>query len=434
MLLNCYQSIVLQLVNIKLTASWYFSTKILKMKYIIAIGIFQALLAAVLLLRSRYRKNADDLLISLVVCIGLHLSIKFFIFTFVEDQQVLNMMNTFIGFCYIPLLYLYTLKTIRPELVTASKWYLFIPFIIGAIGYFSTVCVLSVTSPKAYLVLYWYNTISLYTLLPLDIIFSCGIIYLAINKLPRNSQEKKLIVQLASLFLGIGLLSILFLIFSSSMLTLNYLSRSIIYTILIVITIRIITYKYGVLIDPVSQLPGNEILLSPANYSAVSEIENEINSEVDNNLLLNSVEENVLTEEKETVKPQKRREILSQSEMFKILLKLEKAMENDRYYMDSELTLDKLAKLTSVNKYHISETLNHFVNKPFYTFVNEYRVEYVKQKLKSLSEKNSSITILELAYQSGFNSKSSFNRYFKEITTYTPREYLNLIAEEALTP
>lgn len=402
------------------------------MKYIIAIGIFQALLAAVLLLRSGYRKNADDLLISLVVCIGLHLSIKFFIFTFVEDQQVLNMMNTFIGFCYIPLLYLYTLKTIRPEFVSASKWYLFIPFVIGAIGYFSTVYVLSATSPKAYLVLYWYNTLSLYTLLPLDIIFSCGIIYLAINKLPRNSQEKKLIVQLASLFLCIGVLGTIFTIFSSAIFALNYLSRSIIYTLLIVITIRIITYKYGVFIEPVSQISGNEMFLSMANFGTVSEISNEIETNTNAFLLKNTIVENASVQETEPLQTQKRKEILSQSEMFKILLKLEKAMEKEQYFMDSELTLDKLAKLTTVNKYHISETLNHFVNKPFYTFVNEYRIEYVKEKLKSLSEKNGNITILELAYEAGFNSKSSFNRYFKEITTYTPRAYLNLITEEVL--
>lgn len=402
------------------------------MKYIIAIGIFQALLAVILLLRSRYRKNADDLLISLVVCIGLHLSIKFFIFTFVEDQEVLNMLNTFIGFCYIPLLYLYTLKTIRPEFVSASKWYLFIPFIIGAIGYFSTVCVLTVTSPKAYLVLYWYNTISLYTLLPLDIVFSCGIIYLAINKLPRNSQEKKLIVQLASLFLSIGILGVSFIIFSSFVLSLNYLSRSIIYTLLIVITIRIITYKYGILADPSMTGSNNEMFLSTTNYNLSSEIVEENNAEIHKEHLLNSPVENTLIVEKEIVLPHKRKEILSQSEMFKILLKLEKSMEKEQYYKDSELTLDKLAKLTSLNKYHISETLNHFVTKPFYTFVNEYRIEYVKEKLKSLSENNSNINILDLAYESGFNSKSSFNRYFKEITTYTPREYINLISKAVI--
>ncbi|HEY1196056.1 helix-turn-helix domain-containing protein [Flavobacterium sp.] len=397
------------------------------MKYIIAIGIFQALLAAVLLLRSRYKKNADDLLISLVICIGIHLSIKFFIFTFVEDQQVLNMMNTFIGFCYIPLLYLYTLKTIRPEFVSASKWYLFIPFIIGAIGYFSTVCVLFATSPNAYQVLYWYNTISLYTLLPLDIVFSCGIIYLAITKLPRNCQEKKLIVQLASLFLCIGILGVLFTILGSFIWSLNYLSRSIIYTLLIVITIRIITYKYGTVIDSGLQNSNQEMFLSVGNYNVISAVDTpEINSD-SKDFLVNDV---LIIEEKQPEQPQKRREILSQSEMFKIVLKLEKAMEKEQYFTDSELTLDKLAKLTNLNKYHISETLNHFVNKPFYTFVNEYRIQYVKDKFKNLSEQNRTINILELAFESGFNSKFSFNRYFKEVTSHTPTEYLNLMVKE----
>lgn len=399
------------------------------MKYIIAIGIFQALLAAVLLVRSRYKKNADDLLISLVICIGLHLSIKFFIFTFVEDQQVLNMMNTFIGFCYIPLLYLYTLKTIRPEFITTSKWYLFIPFVIGAIGYFSTACVLAATSPKAYMVLYWYNTITLYLLLPSDIIFSVGIIYLAINKLQEDSQEKKLIIQIAGLFLSIGILGFLFLIFNSY--SLNYVCRSIIYTLLIAIVIRIITHKYVAFIEPVLQSADNQMVLSIANFDLVPSI-TEVQNEPLNVSIASFVPENEIVSVKEPIEVQKRKEILSQTEMFKIVLKLETAMESNRYFEDSELTLDKLAKLTTLNKYHISETLNHFVNKPFYTFVNEYRIQFVKDKLKNLSENNSAINILELAYESGFNSKSSFNRYFKEITSHTPTEYLNLIVKEAV--
>ena len=186
------------------------------------------------------------------------------------------------------------------------------------------------------------------------------------------------------------------------------------------------------LTDTGSTVINNEMFLAASNYSVDSEINDEMNSVAVNNFLPDTAVENVIIEEKETEQGQKRKEILSQSEMFKILLKLENAMENEHYYMQSELTLDKLANLTGLNKYHISETLNHFINKPFYTFVNQYRIAYVKEKLKSLSEQNYSINILELAYEAGFNSKSSFNRYFKEITTYTPREYLNSISVAVL--
>lgn len=404
----------------------------LLMKYIIAIGIFQALLAIILLLRSRYRNNADDLLISLVVCIGLHLSIKFYIFNFVKDQQVLTMLNTFIGFSYIPLLYLYTVKTIRPEFVAASRWYLFIPLVIGAIGYFSTICVLAASSTEGHLYLYWYNNISLYTLLSSDIICSFAIIRLALNKLPSFSGERKLIVQLSSIFLTIGILSFILIVFNPFGVSFNYASRSVVYTLLITIVIRIITYKYSLSIETDHSEIKQKVVVSGVSFDLAEAME-----PID--LLPESVSFNekvssdkiVISEEKPSP-ILKRKEILRESEMFKVLLKLETAMESEKYFTDSDLTLDKLSKLTSQNKYHVSETLNHFVNKPFYTFVNEYRIRYVKDRLKHLSQKKSSVNMLELAYEAGFNSKSSFNRYFKEITSNTPTEYLNTICRETV--
>ncbi|MEN2399104.1 helix-turn-helix domain-containing protein [Flavobacterium sp. MC2016-06] len=402
------------------------------MKYIIVIGIFQALLAAALLLRNKYRTNADDLLISLVICIGVHLSIKFFIFTFVQDREVLKNMITCVGFCYIPLLYLYALKTIYPKFVPASKWYIFIPFFISAIGYFTTGCVLAIASSKGYSVLYWYNTICYFSMIPFDIIYCFVIISLALKKLPEKIHERKLIIQVASIFLFLSLLSILFLTINSFIFSFNYLNRSISYAFLVVVVIRVITYKYAVFTDPLSQSSNTEMLVFDGNYSSEVIVNDEPKTEIKSNLLLDTLqEENTITASEDPIlKPQKRKELLSDSQMFKIVLKLEEAMKIERYYRDSELTLDKLSNLTSLNKYHISETLNHFVNKPFYTFVNEYRIQYVKDKIKYSSEKNSSINILELAYESGFNSKSSFNRYFKEITSYTPTEYISLISRD----
>jgi AraC-like DNA-binding protein len=58
----------------------------------------------------------------------------------------------------------------------------------------------------------------------------------------------------------------------------------------------------------------------------------------------------------------------------------------------------------------------------FYNLVNEYRIKEVKDRLKS--DKYKRLTILAIAYDSGFNSKSSFNTIFKEKTGQTPSEYL----------
>ncbi|WP_169304315.1 helix-turn-helix domain-containing protein [Pedobacter frigoris] len=395
------------------------------MKYIIAIGIFQALAATILLWRSRIRNQADDLLIALLVSICLHLSIKFFIYSFVLDTEVLTMMNTFIWFCYLPLLYLYTLKTIQPSFIPASKWYVFVPLIIGAICFFSVVSALVTSTKAGHQILSWYNAISVWAILSFDAIMACWIIIYANKKLNTQSNERRLIIQLASLFLATSLLSFSFIVIKPFGFAHNYIGRSIIYSVLIVICIRIITFRYSAFMNVAIENFGLNSI-SQNNQDKFKQVGN-----VDQDLPLaikNSPQENKLTlSSSSAIMINERKELLSMDEMLSIALKLENAMNIERYYSDSELTLDKLSSLTKHNKYHISETLNHFLHKPFYTFVNEYRIKYVKQQIENLSQKDIEINMLSLAYDAGFNSKSSFNRYFKEIVGQTPTAYLKMI-------
>ena len=62
------------------------------------------------------------------------------------------------------------------------------------------------------------------------------------------------------------------------------------------------------------------------------------------------------------------------------------------------------------------------MGKNFYYLINEYRVGEVKKRLKNPKYKN--LTILAIAYDSGFNSKSAFNTIFKDMTGLTPSQYL----------
>jgi len=66
--------------------------------------------------------------------------------------------------------------------------------------------------------------------------------------------------------------------------------------------------------------------------------------------------------------------------------------------------------------------INEHMGMNFYNLVNEYRVNEVKERMKSEDMKQ--LTILAIAFDSGFNSKSSFNTIFKEKTGRTPSEYL----------
>lgn len=108
-------------------------------------------------------------------------------------------------------------------------------------------------------------------------------------------------------------------------------------------------------------------------------------------------------------------------ELFK---KIEEIVISEKLYLEPRLTIDDLAKKLSSNAKYISEAINNEGGFSFYEYINRKRVEEFK-KLSINNPNNDTISII--AYQAGFNSKSSFNRIFKEITGQTPSEYLKTI-------
>jgi len=100
--------------------------------------------------------------------------------------------------------------------------------------------------------------------------------------------------------------------------------------------------------------------------------------------------------------------------------KLENAMKNDKLYKNQELSLNSLAKQIDIKPYLISKSLSEVFNKRFNDFVNEYRVKEVQTLIQDSS--NSKYTLLSLAMEAGFNSKSSFNRAIKKQLGISPSE------------
>lgn len=101
--------------------------------------------------------------------------------------------------------------------------------------------------------------------------------------------------------------------------------------------------------------------------------------------------------------------------------RLVQLMDSDRPFRDMQLSLEKLAAALHLAPGHLSQVLNEQLGMNFYEFVNEYRVRDVMARIGSGHD--GSKTILTLAYESGFNSKASFNRAFKRVTGVTPTEY-----------
>lgn len=96
-------------------------------------------------------------------------------------------------------------------------------------------------------------------------------------------------------------------------------------------------------------------------------------------------------------------------------------MQTDELYLEGELKLSDVAEKLGVSTNNLSQIINEKLGKNFYDFVNEYRVETAKRLL--LDPKKQHLTLLAIAFDSGFNSKSSFNNVFKKQTSLTPSEF-----------
>jgi AraC-like DNA-binding protein len=96
-------------------------------------------------------------------------------------------------------------------------------------------------------------------------------------------------------------------------------------------------------------------------------------------------------------------------------------MEKDKLYLNPALSLNTLVEHTGISQKIISSVLNQHIGKSFNEYVNDYRIETVKQKL---GNGQNHLTITGIAFECGFNSQATFQRVFKQTTGLTPTEFL----------
>lgn len=108
-------------------------------------------------------------------------------------------------------------------------------------------------------------------------------------------------------------------------------------------------------------------------------------------------------------------------EMLVLKDKLEKIMKEEQPFLNPELSLKTLATSLSIPERKMSTLLNQYLDISFYDYINTFRVEAFKENLQSTSNKN--YTLLSIAYDCGFSSKTSFNRVFHKVTKMSPSAY-----------
>ncbi len=121
---------------------------------------------------------------------------------------------------------------------------------------------------------------------------------------------------------------------------------------------------------------------------------------------------------------------LTKSQIEQYKKKLLKYMENEKPYLEPELKIQDLASELSLHARYLSQVINETLDQNFFDFINDYRIKEAQNQL--LDKHNGHKTVLEILYDVGFNSKSTFNYVFKKKTGLTPTQYRKQHAYETV--
>lgn len=112
------------------------------------------------------------------------------------------------------------------------------------------------------------------------------------------------------------------------------------------------------------------------------------------------------------------RSALDDAQSLRMVHKLESLMEEQQLYLDADLSLSKLSQVSGISANYLSQILNQTIGKSFFDYINEKRIDYAKIKLST-----SQLSIVDIAFDAGFNARSSFYKAFKQYTNKTPSQF-----------
>ncbi len=137
-----------------------------------------------------------------------------------------------------------------------------------------------------------------------------------------------------------------------------------------------------------------------------------------------------VTTEEEEEKRKYESSNLQDGQKEKMVQKLLQYVETENPYQEAELTLAELSKRVNIPTHYLSQIINEKINQSFLEFINSYRVEAAKKMLAS--DKYEHYTIIAVAFEAGFNSKTAFYTAFKKFTDTTPSKYRKSFTNSSL--
>lgn len=366
-------------------------------------GIFVAVFLSLLLLIKKKKSPADKILVVWLIFISVLQILRYFLETgyFFEHPHWLGI-GLSLPVLHGVLLYFYVIEITENTIKRKSTIFLhFIPSIaltLLAIPFYK------LTGAQK-IVVYQNNGegFEWYVMLEGLLVIISGLTYsiwslIIINKHQKNikdrfsNTDKKELHWLKCLSIGNGIIYILSLFFENN----------ITYTAIVILVLFI--GFFGI----------NQLKIFYSNTDTVDTLEKEFTTE---NQLTNTTE----IPEKNSSKEKYAKSGLNGDMASEIYTALKDFMEESSFYKNQELTLIELSKSLKVHPNHLSQVINEMEGKNFYNYINSLRInEFIKIASKA---ENKKFTMISLAYDCGFNTKSTFNKHFKLKTGKTPTEF-----------
>lgn len=141
--------------------------------------------------------------------------------------------------------------------------------------------------------------------------------------------------------------------------------------------------------------------------------------------LFNTTPELPIEEVKAGHLSEKKSEEISEDHLQRLKLQIESYMSQQKPYTNPKLTLNELAGMLKLPPYLLSKVINEGYDVNFFDFINGYRIEEFKRRMEDPHFQH--YTLLSIAFEVGFNSKTAFNRSFKKITNQSPSEFFQSV-------
>ena len=370
---------------------------------ILYIGISQSFFAGLLIATRRPFTTGNRIMTAWVFLFCIEM-----IFALI-NRTVLGMYSfPFISFTYGPLLFLYVRHMTNPSL-KFSPWHLlhFIPFFV-----FFAVSVIF-RNNSIFDDLHGFFVIDRFT--PLRIVYSAIFFFsitvystLSFIQIRRHQSRLRDVISYTSQKLTLNWLKILSVTFYAGYLVVFILGGIDILGGLLQFDPYVMTFVFITFFSFAYSFYG---IRQPEMF------DNNVNAQEDNGIIGNPGTEKYA------------RSGLREEQAEEYLTKLLQYMDEEKPYLDGDLTINDLSRKTGIPRHHITEVLNEKHHRNFFSFVNEYRIREVISRISDPKYKH--YTILAIAFDAGFNSKSTFNTFFKAYTGKTPSVYREEISRES---